>query len=80
MTLFQHISVCYQVHSVRIIPTNHCSPPIGHHGERNVLYLYIKHSVVSGAILFAVVCWGSRLRLNKLLRKAGDVVGVKLDS
>lgn len=43
-------------------------------------------SVVSSAILFALVCWGSRLkvadsnRLNKVIRKAGDVIGVKLDS
>lgn len=41
---------------------------------------------VSGAILFAVVCWGCRLRvadanrLNRLICKAGDVVGVRLDS
>ena len=38
-------------------------------------------SVVAIAILFAVVCWGSRLRiadanrLNKLIRNASDVVG-----
>ena len=43
-------------------------------------------SVVASAILFAVVCWGSRLRvananrLNKLIRKASDVVGVGLDN
>ena len=43
-------------------------------------------SVVASAILFAVVCWGSRLRvadanrLNKLIRKASDVVRVELDS
>lgn len=43
-------------------------------------------SVVSSDIVFAVVCWGSRLRaadakrLNKLICKAGDVVRVKLDS
>lgn len=41
---------------------------------------------VSGAILFAVVCSGSRLRvadanrLNRLIYKASDVVGVRLDS
>ena len=41
-------------------------------------------SVVASAILFAVVCWGSRLRvaeanrLNKLIRRANNVV--KLDS
>ncbi len=43
-------------------------------------------SVVASAILFAVVCWGSGLeaddanRLNKLIRKASDVVGVELNS
>ncbi|KAI4875848.1 hypothetical protein NFI96_026874 [Prochilodus magdalenae] len=43
-------------------------------------------SVVASAILYAVACWGSRLRvadanrLNKLIRKASDVVGVELDS
>lgn len=43
-------------------------------------------SVVSSVILFAVVCTGNRLRatlsnmLNKLILKAADVVGVKLDS
>ncbi|KAL6487605.1 hypothetical protein MHYP_G00042310 [Metynnis hypsauchen] len=43
-------------------------------------------SVVASAILYAVACGGSRLRvadanrLNKLIRKAGDVVGVELDS
>ncbi|KAL7827773.1 hypothetical protein AOLI_G00309250 [Acnodon oligacanthus] len=42
--------------------------------------------VVASAILYAVACWGSRLRvadanrLNKLILKAGDVVGVELDS
>ena len=42
--------------------------------------------MVASAILFAVVCWGSRLRvadanrLNKLDRKASDVVGVELDT
>ena len=43
-------------------------------------------SVVASAILFAVVCWISRLRvpdanrLNKLIRKASDIVGVELDT
>ena len=43
-------------------------------------------SVVASAILFAVVCWGSRLRvadanrLIKLIRKTSDVVGVELDT
>ena len=42
--------------------------------------------MVASAILFAVVCWGSRLRvananrLNKLIRKTSDVVGVELDT
>ena len=40
-----------------------------------------EESVVVSAILYAVACWGSRLRvvdanrLNKLIRKASDVVG-----
>ena len=43
-------------------------------------------SVVASAIMFAVVCWGSRLRvadanrLIKLIRKTSDVVGVELDT
>lgn len=43
-------------------------------------------SVVATAVLYAIVCFGSRLRvedtnrLNKLIRKASDGVGVKLDS
>ena len=42
--------------------------------------------VVASAILHAVACWGSRLRvvdtnrLNKLIGKANDVVGMKGDS
>lgn len=42
-------------------------------------------SAVASAILYAVVCQGSRLRLaytdrlNRLIRKASDVIGVKLD-
>lgn len=42
--------------------------------------------VVASAIRFIVVCWGTRLKvadtstLNKLIRKASDVVGVELDS
>jgi len=41
------------------------------------------HSVV--AILYNAVCWGSRVkaadanRLNKLIRKAGSVLGVELE-
>ena len=43
-------------------------------------------SVVASAILYAVACWGSRLRvadanrLHKLIRKASNVVGMELDS
>ena len=52
---------------------------------RTMLRMFYE-SVVASAILFAVVCWGSRLRaadanrLNMLIRKASDVVGVELDS
>ena len=43
-------------------------------------------SVVANAIFFTVTCWGSGLkvtdnnRLNKLIRRAGDVVGEELDT
>ena len=43
-------------------------------------------SVVASALLYAVVCWGGSLkkrdaaRLDKLVRKAGSVVGSELDS
>jgi hypothetical protein len=53
--------------------------------DRTMLRMFYE-SVVASAILYAVACWGSRLRepdankLNKLIRKAGNVVGVKLDS
>jgi len=39
---------------------------------------------VASVIFYAVVCWGSRVkaadanRLNKLIRKAGSVLGVEL--
>lgn len=42
-------------------------------------------SVVASALMYAVVCWGSSLkkkdaaRLDKLVRKAGSVVGTELD-
>lgn len=42
--------------------------------------------VVASAIYFAVVCWGNSIgageinRLNKLIKKAGSVIGCKLDS
>ncbi len=51
---------------------------------RTMLRMFYE-SVVASAIFYAVVCWGSRLRvadanrLNRLIRKASDVVGVKLD-
>ena len=51
---------------------------------RTMLRMFYE-SVVTSAILFAVVCWGSRVRVadanshNKLIRKASDVVGIKLD-
>ena len=43
-------------------------------------------SVVASALFFAVVCWGSSIRasdtnrLNKLIKKAGSVIGVKPDT
>ena len=43
-------------------------------------------SVVASALLFAAVCWGSSIgagdtnRLNKLIKKAGSVIGCKLDT
>ncbi|XP_062913008.1 uncharacterized protein LOC134350989 isoform X1 [Mobula hypostoma] len=52
---------------------------------RTMLRMFYE-SVVPSAIMFAVVCWGSRLRvadtnrINKLIRKASDVVGMELDS
>ena len=42
-------------------------------------------SVVASAALYAVVCWGSRMRVananrfNKLIGKASDVVGIECD-
>ena len=52
---------------------------------RTMLRMFYE-SVVASAILFAVVCWGSRLRVadanrrNKLIKKGSDVVGVELDT
>ncbi|KAK0142278.1 RNA-directed DNA polymerase from mobile element jockey [Merluccius polli] len=52
---------------------------------RTMLRMFYE-STVASAILFAVMCWGSRLRvadanrLNKLIRKASDVLGVELDT
>ena len=43
-------------------------------------------SVVASALFFAVVCWGSSIgagdtnRLNKLIKKAGSVIGCKPDT
>lgn len=44
----------------------------------------LHHLVVASVIHYAVVCWSSRrkvanaTRLNKLIRKAGSVLGVEL--
>ena len=52
---------------------------------RTMLKIFYE-SVVASAILYAVACWGSRLRvadanrLNKLIRKASDIVGMECDS
>ncbi|KAI3371908.1 hypothetical protein L3Q82_006781 [Scortum barcoo] len=52
---------------------------------RTMLQIFY-HSVVSSIIFYAVVCWGSRLktadtnRVNKLIRRAGSVLGVELES
>lgn len=43
-------------------------------------------SVLASALLYAVACWRNRLRvtniyrLNKLIHKASDVVGLELES
>lgn len=43
------------------------------------------HSIVESALFFAVSCWGSGMkaadedRINKLLKKAGSVLGSNLD-
>jgi hypothetical protein len=43
-------------------------------------------SVVASALFYAVVCWGGSIgagntnRLNKLIRKAGSVIGCNLDT
>ncbi|KAL0151264.1 hypothetical protein M9458_053455 [Cirrhinus mrigala] len=52
---------------------------------RTMLRMFYE-SVVASAIMYAVVCWGSSLRvrdinrLNIIIRKAGHVVGEELDS
>ena len=41
--------------------------------------------MVASALFFAAVCWGGSIRagdtsrINKLIRKAGSVIGIKLD-
>uniref|UniRef100_A0A3B1JI52 Reverse transcriptase domain-containing protein n=1 Tax=Astyanax mexicanus TaxID=7994 RepID=A0A3B1JI52_ASTMX len=50
------------------------------------LLLMFYQTVVSSCLFYAVVCWGGsmkkrdEMRLNKLVRRAGSVVGVELDS
>ncbi len=52
---------------------------------RTMLSMFYE-SVVASAIMYAVVCWGSSLRvrdinrLNRIIKKAGHVVGEELDS
>ncbi|KAI3372722.1 hypothetical protein L3Q82_023183, partial [Scortum barcoo] len=52
---------------------------------RTMLQMFY-HSVVSSLIFYTLVCWCSRLktadtnRLNKLIRRAGSVLGVELES
>ena len=52
---------------------------------RTMLRMFYE-SVVASAIFFTVTCWGSGLkvtdnnRLNKLIRRTGDVVQEELDS
>ncbi|KAI3362701.1 hypothetical protein L3Q82_001768 [Scortum barcoo] len=52
---------------------------------RTMLQIFY-HSMASSIIFYSVVCWGSRLktantnRLNKLIRRAGSVLGVELES
>ena len=52
---------------------------------RTMLRMFYE-SVVASAIFFAVTCWGSGMRvadtnrLNRLIKRAGDVVGEELDT
>ena len=55
----------------------------------NICWMMLRmfyESVVASAIFFAVTCWSSGLkvadnnRLNKLIRRTGDVVGEELDT
>ncbi|KAI3362887.1 hypothetical protein L3Q82_001929 [Scortum barcoo] len=54
--------------------------------QRRTMLQMFYHSVVSSIIFYTAVCWGSRLktadtnRLNKLIRRAGSVLGVELES
>ena len=49
-----------------------------------MLHIFYR-SVVESAIIFAAICWGSSIRtrdlkrINKLIRKAGSVLGVTLE-
>ena len=53
---------------------------------RGLLLRSFYESVVSDAIFYAVVCWGSSItvkdtiRLNKIIRKARSVLGAKVDA
>lgn len=52
----------------------------------NIMLRMFYESVVASPIFYAVVCWGGSMkvadmkRLNKLIRKAGSVVGEELDN
>lgn len=55
----------------------------------NICWMMLRvfyESVVTSAVLYAVVCWGSiqrvadNNRFNKLIHKASNIVGVELDS
>ena len=53
---------------------------------RTMLRMFYQSVVASAIFFFAVTCWGSGMkvadtnRLNKLIRRAGDVVGEELDT
>ena len=53
---------------------------------RSELLLLFYKAVVASVLFFAVACWGGNLgatgagKLNKLVRKAASVVGVRLDT
>lgn len=52
----------------------------------NTMLQMFRQSVVAAVLFYAAVCWGNNItardchRLDKLVRRAGSVVGVKLDS